>query len=93
LLHLCREPALQYLGIHECEFCPSSGVSNAAIVHTFADGERLVLGTAVIRVRSRDGREFAAPTLICHYIKVHSYQPPFDFIEAVMETICAKPTG
>jgi hypothetical protein len=37
-----------------------------------------------IRVVSIDGQVYAAPELIKHYIEAHSYLPPQEFIDAVM---------
>lgn len=38
-----------------------------------------------IRVVSNNGQVYASPTLIGHYIESHSYLPPQEFIEAVMD--------
>ena len=43
-----------------------------------------VLSSTEIRVVGRDKRVYASPALICHYIATHGYQPPREFIEAVM---------
>lgn len=45
--------------------------------------EVLELGSAEIRVFGRDGKIYAAPDMIYHYIEAHKYQPPEEFIEAV----------
>ena len=37
-----------------------------------------------IRVVSSDGKVYASPELIKHYIEMHHYLPPQDFIDAVM---------
>ncbi|MCX7805518.1 MAG: hypothetical protein N3A38_10060 [Planctomycetota bacterium] len=37
-----------------------------------------------IRVLGRDGKIYAAPTLIYHYVVAHKYRPPQEFIDAVM---------
>ena len=37
-----------------------------------------------IRVKGKGGRVYAAPALIAHYVEVHGYKPPEEFIEAVM---------
>jgi len=46
----------------------------------------LKLGSAEIRVVGQDGTVYAAPDLIYHYVVVHDYRPPEEFIQAVMET-------
>ncbi len=41
------------------------------------------LGSAEIWVIANDGKIFACPDLILHYIVDHNYLPPEEFIEAV----------
>ncbi len=53
-------------GGHDCEFCPSGSARQAE-----RNGEERLLGVAEIRVFSGDGRVYAAPTLIYHYLAVH----------------------
>jgi hypothetical protein len=65
-------------GFHDCEFCPGSCGYRAE-----RNGERLLLGTAEMRVFSRDGTIYAAPTLIYHYVAVHHYKPPDEFLQAL----------
>jgi hypothetical protein len=48
------------------------------------------LGFSEIRVLGDDGKKYAAPDLIIHYIKENGYQPPLDFVEAVLNG--PKPT-
>jgi hypothetical protein len=43
----------------------------------------LNLGTAEIRVFG-NGRIYTAPDMIYHYITLHEYQPPDEFIAAVL---------
>jgi len=66
-------------GGHFCEFCPPR------ICQVERHGERLMLGTAEIRVFSREGRIYASPTLIYHYVAVHHYKPPDEFLQALRE--------
>ncbi len=46
-------------------------------------GESVRLGSAEIRVLG-DGGIYAAPDLLPHYIEAHGYQPPDEFVDAVM---------
>ena len=39
-----------------------------------------------MRVWGKDGNVYAAPSLIFHYILQHGYQPPQEFIDAVMDS-------
>jgi hypothetical protein len=75
----CTIATAQTRGFHECEFCPlntSNFVQN--------NERNLLLGTAEIRVFPIEGNIiYAAPNLIYHYMKVHKYKPPQEFIEAL----------
>src|ERR1041385_8918419 len=65
-------------GGHDCEFCPSGSARRAE-----RNGEERLLGVAEIRVFSDDGRVYAPPTLIYHYVAGHHYKPPDVFLEAL----------
>jgi hypothetical protein len=69
LMDLCRRPVKQTRGFHSCPFCR---------------GRNRPRGSAEIRVRGT-GRVYAAPTLVHHYVTVHQYKPPEEFIEAVLQ--------
>jgi hypothetical protein len=80
LWSFCKVSVAQMRGIHECEFCSDGHSYNAE-----RNGERLLLGTSEIRVFSRTGEIYAAPTLIYHYMKFHNYRPPDEFVRALYE--------
>jgi hypothetical protein len=71
--------ANQMRGYHVCEFCgaePRVAVS--------ASGEHVLIGSAEIWIPSPDlKRIYAAPNLIHHYMSVHGYLPPQEFLDAV----------
>ena len=67
-------------GRHDCEFCP---VGSARYFER--NGQRLRLSTSEIRVFSRDGWIYAAPTLIYHYVAIHHCKPPDEFLKALRE--------
>lgn len=70
---------VQTRGIHRCELCKP-----AKTVRATRNGEPMILlGSAEIRVFSEDGRIYAAPTLIYHYIRTHQYKPPDEFLDAL----------
>jgi hypothetical protein len=75
----CKVSVVQMRGIHECEFCSEPSSYNAE-----REGEQLLLGAAEIRVFSDAPSIFAAPTLIYHYVSVHHYRAPEQFIEALL---------
>jgi hypothetical protein len=67
-------------GGHICELCLGGNLHYAE-----RNGERLDLGTAEIRVFSGQGHIYAAPNLIYHYVAVHHYKPPDEFLRALRE--------
>lgn len=87
LWKFCRVSVAQSRGVHECDFCLGQHSQYAE-----RNGERLLLGTAEIRVFSRDGMLYAAPTLVYHYVKEHRYKPPGLFIEAVADGVAPPST-
>ena len=74
----CSISVAQTRGFHKCEFCPAGTIS-----HFERNGQRLLLGTSEIRVFSPEGQAYAAPTLIYHYVAVHHYKPPDEFLRAL----------
>ncbi|WP_434426485.1 hypothetical protein [Nannocystis pusilla] len=69
-------------GYHSCEFCePESDDITITRFH----GEEVRLGFAEIRAFSRTGEAFAAPDLIFHYVAVHHYAPPAQFVDAIVK--------
>lgn len=70
LEQLCRFAFNQTRGVHPCYFCPTGKGGFAA-------------SSAEIRVAG-DGKIYAAPTLIYHYVTAHNYRPPSEFIAAVL---------
>jgi len=77
----CMISVAQMRGIHECEFCPSGDWEIGE-----KNGQKLILGAAEIRVFSKSGVIYAAPTLIYHYISTHHYKPPDEFLQALRES-------
>ncbi len=74
----CKKPTVQTFGIHHCEWCPAGTKPQVDRV-----GCRVLLGSAEIRVFPEDGMIYAAPNLIYHYVSVHHYKPPDEFIRAL----------
>jgi hypothetical protein len=52
------------------------------------DSLRLYPGSAEIRVFGKRGKIYAAPTLLFHYVTVHHYKPPDEFLMALKEGPC-----
>ena len=83
LWRFCKVSIDQTRGFHECEMCCSDAANSAS-----RNGEELLLGSAEIRVVSNDGKLYAAPNLIYHYVVAHNYSPPAEFVHAVLVGPC-----
>jgi hypothetical protein len=81
----CTVSVEQTRGIHHCDLCEPP----PRTVFAERNGQRMLLGTSEIRVFSREGEIYAAPTLIYHYVHTHHYSPPEIFLRALEES--AKP--
>jgi hypothetical protein len=68
LQQLCLRRVMGTRGGHPCPFCK---------------GRDKPGGSAEIRVVG-DGRVYAAPELVHHYVAAHRYEPPAEFIAAVL---------
>jgi hypothetical protein len=75
----CSISVARTRGGHFCDLCPE--VCTPHIERR--NDKRLLLGTAEIRAFADDGRIYAAPNLIYHYIAVHQYKPPDEFLWAL----------
>jgi hypothetical protein len=77
----CRTPVNTTLGFHECTFCNDNPKTYLEIEK---DGQKVGFGHAEIWVFGEEGKTYAAPTLIYHYVTRHLYAPPVEFIQAVL---------
>ena len=78
-------------GLHLCPFCPPPeqeagddaiwGMLERPVAQEVA-GE--LLGSAEIRVPGSNGRVYAAPDLVVHYVAVHGYCPPEEVVHAIL---------
>lgn len=73
LRELCKHPIILHRGFHLCCYCPGKRQDRS--------------GNGQIRVLGRKGIWFAAPTLVHHYVVVHEYSPPADFVDAVLSPV------
>ena len=70
---VCRTPVARPCPLsNECGLVADVPLTNG-VAH-FGDGEIRVIGAEDV---------YAAPSLIHHYVTVHNYQPPADFIRAL----------
>jgi hypothetical protein len=67
-----------YRGYHNCEFCEPYRTENG---HTYLIESCIGNGEYIVKWK---GKTYAAPMLIIHYIEVHNYKPPQEFINGVM---------
>lgn len=81
LLDFCRTPINTMLGFHECTFCNDDPKTYLIIEK---DGQKIGFGHAEIWIFGPDGKTYAAPTLIYHYVTRHHYAPPEEFVQAVL---------
>ena len=81
LMLASKSPTRRSRGFHVCPFC-SNNSFGLPVIDT--SGKRLLLGSAEIRVKGKGDLTYACPDLIYHYISVHSYLPPQEFIDSLM---------
>jgi hypothetical protein len=84
----CKISVARSRGGHYCELCPGKNVCEGE-----RNGERLLLGTAEIRVFHHSGEIYAAPTLIYHYVEAHKYKPPEAFIQSLVGELAPPSKG
>lgn len=71
-------------GFHVCEFCKPP-LDVIALDEGYRDvWEYFRSGNGEFRIVGSDGIAYAAPALLLHYISEHQYQPPQQFIDAVL---------
>jgi hypothetical protein len=75
LKRLTEMPMHLHRGVHTCQFCLNH-----------PDAPPATHGNGQIRVAGTDGIWYAAPVLILHYVQVHHYKPPEEFITAVLRS-------
>lgn len=81
LVCMAARPSNVMRGLHDCHLCDQE--SPIAVPYSAAPKGVIYLGTGEIRVPY--GRAiYVAPTLIIHYIDVHSYLPPEAFRRATV---------
>lgn len=79
LLPFCYEENL-VCAVRVPRRCP---LCNEIVPPVERDGQRTLPGTGEIRVLGENDI-YAAPDLILHYVSTHNYQPPREFVQAVL---------
>ena len=80
LFQFCLIQCVSMRGRHVCELCDDP--STIAERH----GRIIRLGSAEIRVFG-EAAIYAAPNLVFHFVSEHHYQPPQEFVDAVMSSV------
>ncbi|WBC17744.1 hypothetical protein O7600_13350 [Micromonospora sp. WMMA1998] len=85
---LAEKPVNLTRGFHLCPFC----LAQARSEFSMDDGGKALLdslrglgamGNGEILVRGEEGVCYLAPVLVSHYVELHGYQPPREFVVAV----------
>jgi hypothetical protein len=88
----CKRPVMLMRGFHTCNLCPPSAKALGPL-RLSRGSDSISLGNGEIRVFGRPQRTYSAPTLIYHYITVHQYRPPDEFVKAVLNEADADSTS
>lgn len=81
LFQLCLNPVNRTRGFHSCDFCSPPEYGGIKVQN---NEQETTLGSAEIWVWGENNKVYAAPNLIYHYVTQHHYQPPDEFISAVL---------
>jgi hypothetical protein len=85
LREMTQRPTNLCLGVHDCDLCdPLDDVPPADFKRFQEWLKEEHAGNGEIHVRSGEGKVYSAPVLIAHYVEVHHYCPPKEFVDAVM---------
>jgi hypothetical protein len=83
LEELVAHPVNLFRGYHVCEFCPQPVVrydAHGLPMTTFLPGTQ---GNGEIRLKGLHGQTYVAPAMVHHYVAVHGYCPPQEFLDAI----------
>jgi hypothetical protein len=81
LLELAKDTVNVYRGMHFCDFCPTFQEARENV--RFRD---VFIASGEVHVRGSEGQVYAAPAMVVHYVADHGYQPPREFVDAVLAT-------
>jgi len=83
ILALCFKPVNVTRGIHPSPFIHRNPGELPRGYPVKYKGKSTSLGSAEISVQGKNGKSYAAPNLIYHYIKDCHYLPPQEFLDAL----------
>lgn len=84
LQRLAAAPVELSRGCHVCAFCHPPRDIIALDPHYEEVWEMFRCGNGEIHITGEAGDDYIAPALIAHYVGEHQYQPPAEFVAAVM---------
>ena len=85
LKEVAQQPANLCRGVHDCDLCdPLDDVPPLDFNRFLEWVKEPRAGNGEVHVRAAGGKVYSAPVLIVHYVEVHHYRPPKEFIDAVM---------
>jgi hypothetical protein len=84
LRRLVKSPENLYRGYHACEFCPEPPVLVSSTGARMSNPPGEEMGNGEVRVSGSQGVIYVAPVLVLHYVTVHHYRPPDEFIVSVI---------
>lgn len=86
LWEFCREPIMCYMGFHNCDFCTDSKDGFGVLAERNGKKFRLGSTTMIVLDGFTANIAYVSPDMIYHYIIVHRYLPPEQFIRAVLNS-------
>jgi hypothetical protein len=91
LRRMAEVPVHLTRGCHVCDFCvPPADI--IAVEPRYEDvWEMFRCGNGEVHVRSETNIVYCAPALVIHYVSEHQYQPPSEFIAAVLYQRALRP--
>ena len=81
IFNYCANPVNLTIGHHTCNLCPNE---YGRILNVQKKEKDINLGNGEIFVKGINNLVYVAPTLIYHYVEIHNYKPPEEFINAVL---------
>ena len=91
LQRMSQEPVHLTRGSHLCEFCEPPEDIIAAEPRYREVWEWFRCGNGELHVRGETGIVYCAPRLVVHYVSEHQYQPPLEFVAAVLYQRALRP--
>jgi len=81
----CEFPVNMCRGTHRCHFCQFPPDCYKAVPEPLMHhGKQINVGNGEIFIRGMNNLVYVAPTMIYHYIRDHNYNPPEEFVDAVL---------